>query len=273
VRINQEAAPLTEAEAWEKSVAALPAQKQVEAVVRRLKELNPGFDGKVTPTVSDGRVTGLKFNTDAVEDISPLRALKQLEALECRGSKGERRGKLADLSPLRGLSLTVLHFDDNSVSDLSPLKGMPLNKELGFFRNPVEDLTPLRGMPLSSLYAGHTRVADLSPLKGMKLTHLYCDGAPVSDLSPLQGMPLEALAVPKTGVSDLSPLRGMPLRWLRIDQTCVTDLSPLRGMPLLKEIGCDFQPKRDAEFLRSIKTLETINSKSAADFWKEVDGK
>jgi hypothetical protein len=51
----------------------------------------------------------------------------------------------------------------------------------------------------------------------------------------------------------------------------VSDLSPLKGMPL-KEIYCDFQRERDAESLRSLKDLEKINGKSAADFWKEVDG-
>jgi hypothetical protein len=43
-------------------------------------------------------------------------------------------------------------------------------------------------------------------------------------------------------------------------------------MPL-QDIHCDFPRERDAEFLRSFKTLETINGKSAAEFWKEVDGK
>jgi hypothetical protein len=43
-------------------------------------------------------------------------------------------------------------------------------------------------------------------------------------------------------------------------------------MPL-KHIHCDFQRERDAEFLRSFKALETINGKTAAEFWKEVDGK
>ena len=33
----------------------------------------------------------------------------------------------------------------------------------------------------------------------------------------------------------------------------------------------DFKPERDAEILRSIKTLETINDKPAAEFWKEVE--
>jgi hypothetical protein len=36
--------------ALERTVAALPAEQQVKAVAARLKDLNPGFDGKVTPT-------------------------------------------------------------------------------------------------------------------------------------------------------------------------------------------------------------------------------
>ena len=36
-----------------KEVAALPAEKQVEAVAKKLQELNPGFDGKVTMVVMD----------------------------------------------------------------------------------------------------------------------------------------------------------------------------------------------------------------------------
>jgi hypothetical protein len=49
-------------------------------------------------------------------------------------------------------------------------------------------------------------------------------------------------------------------------------LAPLKDMPL-KELWCDFKPARDAEILRAIKTLEKINGKPAAEFWKEVDTK
>jgi hypothetical protein len=73
-------------------------------------------------------------------------------------------------------------------------------------------------------------------------------------------------------VTDLSPLKGMPLQRLFWIGTAVSDLSPLQGMPL-KHVLCDFQRERDAEFLRSFTTLETINGKPAAEFWKEVDGK
>jgi hypothetical protein len=43
-------------------------------------------------------------------------------------------------------------------------------------------------------------------------------------------------------------------------------------MPL-KEIRCDFERERDAEVLRSLTTLERINDKPAADFWKEAANK
>src|SRR5262245_35923372 len=293
VRISKESAPLTAAEAWEKSVAALPPEKQVEAVAQRLKELNPAFDGQVTPTLwGPAAVVGLEFNTDAVTDVSPLRALKRLESVKCSGT-APSLGKLADLSPLRGLPLTSLTFGDNCVSDLSPLKGMPL-LELRCYRNvPLADLAPLKGLPLTLLECGHTRVADLSTLRGMKLTHLSCNQTLVTDVSPLQGMPLKVLDASFTRVSDLSPVEGMRLRQLWLVNTLVSDLSPLRGMPLtvlylggtevtdftplkgmpLTTIALDFRAERDAKVLRSLTTLQTINNKSAADFWKDVDDK
>jgi tRNA A-37 threonylcarbamoyl transferase component Bud32 len=271
VRISKEAAPLTSAQAWERSVAALPATEQVEAVAKRLKELNPRFDASVKPTIRDGVVIGLAFNTNAVNDLSPVRALTRLESLECNG-KVPRQGWATDLSPLRGLSLKRLVFFDNQVSDLAPLRGMPLKRLVFQRNNQIKDLTPLQGMPLEHLECAFTDVADLSPLKGMKLKHLSCDQTQVTDLSPLRGMALEELSVAHSRVTDLTPLRGMPLRTLWWQGTPVTDLSPLKGMPL-KVVRCNYPHERDVEFLRSLTTLQEINSKPAADFCKEVDGK
>jgi tetratricopeptide (TPR) repeat protein len=50
------------------------------------------------------------------------------------------------------------------------------------------------------------------------------------------------------------------------------DLAPLRGMKL-KELSVDIEPERNAFVLRSIKTLEEINGRPAAEFWKSVDPK
>jgi hypothetical protein len=41
----------------------------------------------------------------------------------------------------------------------------------------------------------------------------------------------------------------------------------------LAHLNLDYRAERDAAILRSLRTLRTINSKPAADFWKEVDGK
>ncbi len=298
---------------WVKKVQALPPAKQVEAVAAELKRRNPGFDGKVElKGVAGSRVTEVDFWSEKVEDLSPLRALTGLRTLRCNNSlytgsrlmdlsplKGMKLSTLqcfhtpvSDLSPLKGMKLTILRCGRTRVSDLSPLKGMPLT-ELDCGSTPVSDLSPLKGMPLTALACGATRVSDLSPLKGMPLTELNIQAKSVTDLSPLAGMRLRSLNFNETQVTDLSPLKGMPLTVLHCGYTKVTDLSPLAGMPLtyldyrstqvsdvaplkglpLQAIECHFKPERDAAILRSIKTLERINNKPAAQFWKEVDAK
>jgi len=76
---------------WMKDVQTLPAEKQVDAVAKKLVELNPGFDGKFTsdgggsgPRIENGVVTGLSLNCDEVTDLSPLRAFAGLKRLACR---------------------------------------------------------------------------------------------------------------------------------------------------------------------------------------------
>ena len=144
----------------------MPAEEQVKAVVKKLQDLNPGFDGKVTPRIDFLDVTGLEFVTDHVTDISPVRALVKLKTLTCIGSSsaGTGSGQLADLSPLAGMKLTSLTCYHNQTSDLSPLESMPLT----YFRcdgTKVSDLSPLKGMSLTTLTISHSTVSDLSPLQ------------------------------------------------------------------------------------------------------------
>jgi hypothetical protein len=56
-RATPEAAKVDEA--WLKSVAGLSPGEQVKAVAQKLRDLNPSFDGKMTPTVEGSVVTGL----------------------------------------------------------------------------------------------------------------------------------------------------------------------------------------------------------------------
>ena len=238
-------------EQWLTATRKLPAGKQVEAVAAKLKELNPGFDGKESHKLDkDGAVTELEFITDNVTDISPLRALPGLRTLNISssGKYYEKNSRLADLAPLKGMELRHLYVRGTAVSDLSPLHGMKL-AYLGCGYTKVVDLSPLKDMKLDWLDFCGTQVGDLSPLKDMKLTHLGCLETPVSDLSPLKDMKLRSLNCARTQVSDLSQIKDMPL----------------------KDIYVTFNPHRDTEVLRSIRTLETINQMPAAEFWKKVN--
>ena len=89
-------------DAWVKRIAAMPAEKQVEAIAKKLKELNPGFDGQMKPKVENGVVTGVTIRSDKVTDIAPLRALKRLTSVDCQDTR------VVDLSPLKGMKLTYL---------------------------------------------------------------------------------------------------------------------------------------------------------------------
>lgn len=267
----------------------MPAELQGEAVSKKLVELNPGFDGKLTPVVQGNFVKVLTVSSGHVSDLSPIRALVELTHLDCQSNSPN--GLLSDLSPLSGMSLTVLDIQQTQVANLSPLKGMPLTR-FDCTGTKVIDFTPLMGMPLIHLGCGSDLLSSLSSLKGIQLTSIRLGGSRVTDLSPLKGMPLDIvnlaymphlhdlsplkgmqltrLACQAAKVADLSPLEGMPLTYLNLLENPVSDLSPLKNLPL-KELAFDFKLERDTELLRSIKTLETINGKPTTVFWKEVE--
>ena len=137
--------------------------------------------------------------------------------------------------------------------------------------SPVRALTGLYGPDCYGSSTGKGALKDLSPLKGLKFTYFVCfDNPGLFDLSPLKEIPLELLWFSNTNVSDLSPLKGMPLFSLVCNGTQIVDYSLLKDMPLT-ELDLDFKPERDTELLRSIKTLEQVNDKPLAEFWKEVE--
>jgi serine/threonine protein kinase/Leucine-rich repeat (LRR) protein len=265
---------------WVNEVAALTAEKQVEAVSRKLVELNPGFDGKLTdssgndmPKIENRVVTELGFAADKVSDISPVRALSGLKALFCYSKSGS--GRLSDLSPVKGMSLATLKCANTKISDLSPLQGMKL-KSLSCYSTRISDLSPLRGMKLTRLNCAVTNVSDLSPLQGMPLLELYCPNTHVSDLSPLQGMPLTILNVSQTDVVDLSPVQGMPLTTLLCDRTEVSDLSPLRESQLTSLILTPKNITKGMDVIRQMKIVHTIGvfgdtPMPSGEFWKKYD--
>src|SRR5207245_2728515 len=99
---------------------------------------------------------------------------------------------------------------------------------------------------------------------------LRCPKTLVADLSPLRDVTLDTLDISETPVVNLEPLRDMSLTSLRCQGLRLLDLSPLKGQSL-KQLDCDFNPWRDTESLKSMKSLQKINDQRAAEFWKKAD--
>jgi serine/threonine protein kinase/Leucine-rich repeat (LRR) protein len=202
-------------EAFIKSVSAMQPEQQVQAVVGKLKELNPAFDGKETHKIEGGAVTTLSFSTVGVTDISPVKALRWLRTLSMAPPALNQKGSVENLAPLQGMQLTWLWCHNNPITDLSPLKGLPL----------------------TTLSFGGTQVSDLSPLVGMKLQVLSFNDTVVSDIAALEGMPLTVLWCNNTKVTDLSPLKAAPLREIKCDFVAERDAAILRGIRTLAKIN------------------------------------
>ena len=225
---------------FNKHVTKLPADSQLQEVVAELRKRNRGFDGKVTPRKdAAGAVVELSFVSDAVTDLSPLRALPKLTRLICNGSQ-PGKGKLASLQPLKGLPLTELDCGESQVADLTPLRNMKLTR-LRLQNTAVHNLAPLKGLPLRQLNIAQTPVRDLTPLKGMKLTSLALEGTRVIDLAPLKDMPLKHFSC------DFQPLRDTPI---------LRSLRSLEKINLMR--AADFWKDADAQQLAFADYLERV---------------
>ncbi len=189
---------------WMKDVAPLAAEQQVEAVAKKLQQLNPGFDGKVTPRIEVGVVRNLQFVTDNVTDISPVRALIGLKEVNCIGSK-VGSGKLSDLSPLKGMRLKVLNCYRTQVNDLSPLQGMPLFK-LDFGNTLVSDLSPLTSIQtLGSVDVRNTNVTA----SGIAVLQTALPNCKIGWDGPKPTVSKLAGAAPRAGIWEPGPAHGI----------------------------------------------------------------
>ena len=156
-------------------------------------------------------------------------------------NNGSRNERLADLTPLAGLSaLHSLYVKSTQVSDLAPLAGLSALQKLDVSHTQVRDLEPLAGLSaLQHLNVSNIQVADLAPLAGLSaLETLEVWGTQVTDLAPLAGLSaLQTLHVWSTQVTDLAPLAGLlALRTLYVPLTPVSDLAPLTGLSALQAL-------------------------------------
>ncbi len=238
---------------WFERVSKLPPEEQVKEVATELKRRNPEWDEKLEYSLQDSSVYFIRIDCSQVADITPLSVLTKLVSVECVASN--HMGRITDLSPLAGLkSLGAITFIGcPHLTDLTPLRDLPITYA-DLRLTPVTDLSPLAGKPIQLLNLFECeKLVDLTPLKGASLNQL--------------------LVIAKTGVRDLKPLRDSKVDFIHLqghqfDPDIVCQW-PLKRIGFLGDIGS--VPREKFLRLKEIKTLETINGKPVAEFWKEFD--
>jgi serine/threonine protein kinase len=168
---------------WERSVANLPPEARVKAVVARLKDLNPGYDGMERHETGHGGLSRLELSHPSLKDLSPLRALPELGTLDLSGTA------VSDLSPLRDTKVVSLALAGTAVVDLRPLRAAKELKYLSLRSTPVRDLSPLEGLELWQLNLRRTGITDLSALKRVRLKELICDFDEARDTEIVKSIP------------------------------------------------------------------------------------
>ena len=174
-----------------KATQALPAEKQIEAVSKKLMELNPGFDGKLAgpgggpaPKIQNGVVTGLGIHSNDIADISPLRALVGLGYLTCGWFREEGQA-------VRFVSARRAAADATGISGYASDRSISVEEHgphaLCRHSHPLIRSVAAQGHQADEDDLYGTKVSDLSPLAGMPLTNLNCTGTPISTSRPCKG--------------------------------------------------------------------------------------
>jgi hypothetical protein len=228
---------------------------------------------------TDERARFRRVGTEIVEAHLAGAGVQSIEALQGLPLRVLDLGfchNIQDISVLAGMPLTTLILEGTSVADLTPLKGMSL-EVLHLQDTPVTDLSVIHGMPLRQLNLKGVSISDITPFAQMPLSTLWLLETDVTDISPLTGMSLESLDVQDTRVSDLSALAHMTtLRRLNIAGTRVTDLRPVTGLKLERIFLPPKQITHGLDELREIPSLGKIGTShehqfTAADFWERYD--
>jgi Leucine-rich repeat (LRR) protein len=179
-----------------------------------------------------------------VADIGALTGMKTLTNVGLGGTK------VTDLTPLTGLTLSVVVINKLKIPSLSPLAGMPL-KQLLAFETTIGDMSVISQLPLEHLHLGAAKLTDIAFLAGCKtIKFLWLSDTNISDIQALTDLKIEELHLGNTRVRDLTPLSNLPLKTLTIDRCPVKDLSVLRDIPTLEGLVIS----RDAPNLSSLRT-------------------
>ena len=182
-------------------LAAMQRLPEELALVPGLKRL---FAGWVRPDES----TSEGILRPRLGDITALRHVTGLRALNLSGTQ------ISDAAPLAGLTaLTELDLPVTQIEDATPLARLAMLRVLDLSNTPIRDVDPLSGLTkLKMLNLSFTQVADVAPLAGLTmLTDVMLSHTQISDFTPLYGLRrLSAVGLMDTALPSVEFLLDLP---------------------------------------------------------------
>ena len=183
---------------------------------------------------------------------------------------GEQGTKIDDLMPVRNLkNLQRLEIPNSEIKNIEYLTRLPMLNTLNLSGNHITDLTYLPYMyPLYQLdlsYQGPDYIRDITPMAYMSnsMQTLSLQGNKISDISALANFrALKYLSIRDNRITSIAPLADMTiLSGLDMTINLITDLSPLTNNTMLNIIKADHNLITSIEPLRNLPKLAQISFK------------
>jgi len=224
----------------------------------------------------------LNLGINHIEDLTPLKGLKNIKVLNLKWNK------IKDISPLSNLlKLEELNLYSNEIIDIFPLLSLPKLSKLDLGRNKIDNFKSVSKMTnLAELKLGYSKIFRppyLGRLKKLKVLNLssndiyYTDFIwalspnleelnlngnnikDISDLTCLSG--LKKLVLSRNNLKDLSPLADLTfLEYLNLYwNKGIVDFTPLASLINLRKLDLGELPINDVSFLENLTNLEELD--------------
>ena len=212
------------------------------------------------------KVTMLKCDDPNITSLEGIQQLVNLKLLDM----GEKGTKIDDLMPVRNLkNLQRLEIPNSEIKNIEYLTRLPMLNTLNLRGNHITDLTYLPYMyPLNQLdlsYQGPDYIRDITPMAYMSnsMQTLSLQGNKISDISALANFrALKYLSIRDNRITSIAALDNMTiLSGLDMTINLITDLSPLTNNTMLNIIKADHNLITSIEPLRNLPKLAQISFK------------
>lgn len=212
------------------------------------------------------KITMLKCDDPNITSLEGIQQLVNLKLLDM----GEKGTKINDLMPVRNLkNLQRLEIPNSEITNVEYLTRLPMLNTLNLRGNHITDLTyfpymyPLNQLDLS--YQGPDYITDITPLAYManSMQSLSLQGNKISDISALAHFKaMKYLSIRDNRITSIAPLANMSvLSGLDMTINLITDISPLANNSMLNIVTADHNLITSIEPLRNIPKLAQVSFK------------